>query len=105
MKKLLAAVALAVSMTGCSGIAGDLMPKPISRSDLLGRYAEINPIDRTATPETMDQNAQKACGLLRDGKTTDDLVTVSTGIYKSHATEVVRLLVSYGCPEFLGSFR
>lgn len=80
-------------------------PQPISRAELMSKYAQINSRDGTATPETMDSLADAACRKLREGYSTDKLITVSTDIYKTNATEMIMLLVSYRCPEFLKDFK
>lgn len=80
-------------------------PKPISRVDLMSRYAQLAPLDKSATPETMDSLANSACSKLRSGISTDKLITVGTEMFKANSTEVFRLLVSYKCPEFLKDFK
>lgn len=80
-------------------------PQPISRAELMSRYAKINPFDQTATPQSMDDNANLTCGKLRQGFTTDQLITAGTTVYKTNTTEVIMLLVSYRCPEFLKDFK
>lgn len=80
-------------------------PQSISRAELMSKYAQINPLDRSATPETMDALADSACRKLREGYATDKLITVSTDIYKTNATQMMMLLVSYRCPEFLKDFK
>ena len=80
-------------------------PQPISRAALMAEYARIAPLDRTATPDTVDDLAQSTCGLLRSGSTTDRLISVANEQYGANATRVVQLLVSYKCPEFLKDFK
>lgn len=80
-------------------------PQPISRAELMSRYAKINPLDSSATPASMDENADLACSKLRQGVTTDQLITAVTPVYKTNTTEVIMLLVSYKCPEFLKDFK
>jgi hypothetical protein len=68
-------------------------------------YARIAPLDRSATPDTVDSLANSTCALLRQGHSTDELITIATVNYQANATEVVRLLVSYRCPEFMTAFK
>jgi hypothetical protein len=79
-------------------------PRPISRAELMRNYARIAPLDKSATPETIDALAEGICGLLRQGTSTDKLISESTDVYRANATQVVQLLVSYKCPEFLQDF-
>ncbi|MBE1465504.1 hypothetical protein [Kibdelosporangium phytohabitans] len=80
-------------------------PQPIARSELMRQYAEINPVDSSATPETVDGLAESICTKLSEGHSTDKLITVATETYSSKATEVIRLLVSYRCPGHLKDFK
>lgn len=84
---------------------GPVASQPISRTELMAKYADINPIDRSATPETMDALATSTCDALGKGITTDRIITVATDQYASKATAVIRLLVSYRCPERLADFK
>ncbi|HEV2778399.1 MAG TPA: hypothetical protein VGX25_03270 [Actinophytocola sp.] len=93
-------IALVVALT-----AGDNVPEPISRAELMAEYARINPIDESATPDKVDDTARTACNLLNQGTTTDALISSVTDVYQSNATAVVRLLVSYGCPQYLKDFK
>lgn len=83
----------------------DDVPEPITRVELMQRYAEIAPIDESATPETMDALASDTCDALSAGVTTDDIIAAGTDIYGPQSTEVAYLLVSYGCPEYLSDFK
>lgn len=80
-------------------------PKPISRVELMEEYAKIAPDDATATPDTMDDIAGQVCDKLARGHSTDELITALTDMYRTNSTKVVRLLVSYGCPEYLADFK
>lgn len=80
-------------------------PKPISRAELMEEYAKIAPNDVTATPETIDDVAEQACDKLDKGHTTDELITAVNDMYRTNSTKVMRLLVSYGCPEYLADFK
>lgn len=80
-------------------------PQPISRAELMSRYAEIAPLDRSATPEAVDALALGMCSLLDKGKSTDFLISTSTDVYGANATKVVELLVSYKCPKYLKDFK
>lgn len=82
-----------------------VVPQPISRSELMSKYARLAPLDKSATPETMDSLARTACAKLQQGISTDKLITVSTDMFEANATQVVMLLVSYRCPEFLKDFK
>ena len=121
MNRIIAALAIAVaiSITGCSTSPGSGMPwpnvasqsaaqtvpQPITRADLMRQYATIRPMDGSATPETMDDFAGITCTQLRHGISADTVITTATETYQAQATEVIRLLVSYRCPEYLKSFR
>jgi hypothetical protein len=80
-------------------------PEPISRAELLDHYAEIAPLDSSATPENVDTLATLICDQLDTGTTTDTVITNATDTWSANATEVVRLLVSYECPEYVGDFK
>ncbi len=80
-------------------------PAAITRSEVMKRYAEINPLDRTATPATVDAIAVHVCIMLRDGTSTDAVITTMTDIYRARATELAQLLVSYECPGYLAGFK
>lgn len=86
-------------------LSGNGTPEPISRAELLERYAEINPFDRTATPKGVDSAARTLCNGLDKGATTDAMITSVNEIYGADSTEVTRLLVSYGCPGYLEDFK
>ena len=79
-------------------------PKPITRSQLMTQYAEIDPIDNSATPETVDTVATNTCALLKSGRSTDQLISDSTQYWGPKSTQVIKLLVSYKCPQFLADF-
>lgn len=79
--------------------------EPITRAELMARYAEIAPLDESATPATMDGLADEVCGGLDEGSTTDQMIIAVTDMLGPDATEVVQLLVSYHCPEHLDLFR
>lgn len=70
----------------------------------MAEYAEISPLDESATPETIDGLAQQVCDALDVGLTTDDVIEMVTDIYGPDATQVVQLLVSYQCTEHLDEF-
>jgi hypothetical protein len=80
-------------------------PEPISRAELMAEYARIAPMDRSATPETIDGLAKRMCELLVGGTPTDEVISKATDIYGAQATEVVRLMASYGCPKELAEFK
>jgi hypothetical protein len=79
--------------------------EPISRAEVLAQYAEISPLDSSATPENVDTLATLICERLDTGTSTDTVITDATDTWNANATEVVRLLVSYRCPEHLGEFK
>jgi hypothetical protein len=88
-----------------SGVHFDSTPKPISRADLMAKYAQIAPLDTSATPDTIDLLAQQSCSLLDNGKSTDLLISAGTSIYGASATQVMQLMVSYKCPKYLKDFK
>ena len=71
----------------------------------MDEYAQIAPLDTSATPETVDSLAQGVCSLLDSGKSTDLLISTGTDIYGASSTKVMMLLVSYKCPKYLGDFK
>lgn len=71
----------------------------------MARYAEIAPLDTSATPETIDSLAQSTCSLLDAGQPTDLLISSGTNIYGANSTQVMRLLVAYRCPKYLKDFK
>jgi hypothetical protein len=85
--------------------AATAAPKQITRAELMQRYAELAPLDRSATPATMDDLADSTCGNISRGIDVDRMITVATEQYHANATEVLRLLVSYRCPQHLGLFK
>jgi len=110
------AVAAALLAVACAGgctktVVGEPVaapdPEPITRAQMLKRYAEINPIDQSATPRTVDWTTRQVCTALDQGISTDELITTvakSAGV-GPHSTEVARLIVAYGCPEYLDRFK
>lgn len=104
-------IALALLLTGGSSNSArgisiiSSTPEPITRAELMHRYAQIAPLDRTATPSGMDELADTACQALDAGITTDQVIGAGNSIYGANATEVSRLLVSYRCPNYLGDFK
>lgn len=86
-------------------VASKTDPGPITRSELMAEYARIAPMDRSATPETVDGLAKRTCDLLVGGTTTDTVISAATEIYGAQATEVIRLLASYKCPRELAEFK
>jgi hypothetical protein len=80
-------------------------PEPISRVELMEEYAKVAPDDATATPDAIDDVAEQACDKLIRGHSTDELITAVTDLYGANSTKVMRLLVSYGCPEYLEDFK
>lgn len=85
--------------------ATPIAPEPITRADLMRRYAELAPFDRTATPDNVDKLADAVCERIRIGFTMDELITVATEEYNANATEVLRLMVAYKCPQSLRLFK
>jgi hypothetical protein len=82
-----------------------VIPKRMTRAEMLAEYAEIAPRDSSATPETVDKLAGIVCGRLGQGTTTDTIITELTEQYQARATQVARLLVGYLCPQYLKDFR
>lgn len=80
-------------------------PAAISRDDLVSRYLELAP-DPDATASDVVDLAEMACDRLSAGATPDGLAHELADSYHgiNRARSVMRVLVSYGCPEQLGLF-
>lgn len=80
-------------------------PDSISQTELVDEYLDLVP-DRDATSGGIVKLANTTCDRLSGGVSVDDLVSSTAEVYGDarRAKQVLRLLVSYGCPGHLDDF-
>jgi hypothetical protein len=102
---LVVAVVVAVVLANSDG-SDEATPQPISRTELVAAYTDLVPGDSTATASAVVDLANTTCEQLDGSVSVNDLIASTAAIYggRDAAREVLRVLVSYGCPGNLDVF-
>lgn len=96
-------LALVLALVLMGDDSDEVVPDPISRSELLAEYTDLVPGDSTATEDSVAHLAETTCERLESAVPPSDLIAATADIYRDSGTarQVLRLLVSHGCPSYL----